>query len=206
MRLDILTLDGSTSGAVVLPEDIFGLEPRKDILHRVVQWQLNKARAGNRRTLTRAEVRGANQKIVRQKGSGGARHGNRKVPQYRSGAKAHGPVVREHTTDLPKKVRRLGLKIALSAKARANELVLLDGAALDAPKTKTLKAALDKLNLKSVLVIDGPEVDANFKMAAQNIPCVDILPVQGANVRDILRRETLVLTKAAVEHLQARLA
>lgn len=206
MKLDVVTLDGGTSGSVELSDDIFGLEPRKDILHRVVQWQLNKAREGNRRTLTRAEVAGANKKMVRQKGSGGARHGNRKVPQFRSGAKAHGPVVREHTTDLPKKVRRLGLKIALSAKARANELVILDGATLDAPKTKTLQAALTKLNLKSALVIDGAEVDANFKMAARNIPLVDVLPAQGANVRDILRREILVLTKAGVEQLQARLA
>ena len=205
MKVDVITLDGQTSGSIELDEAIYALEPRSDILHRVVTWQLTRVRQGSHKSKGRSEISGTTKKFVRQKGSGGARHGNRKAPQFRGGGKAHGPVVRGHETDLPKKVRRLGLKLALSAKAKADELIVLDTAALEDPKTKTLAAKLEKLNWKSALVIDGAAVDENLARAARNIPLIDVLPAVGLNVRDILRRETLVLTRAAVEQLDARL-
>ncbi|MDO9126777.1 MAG: 50S ribosomal protein L4, partial [Parvibaculum sp.] len=152
----------------------------------------------------RSEIALTGKKFVKQKGSGGARHGDRKAPQFRGGGKAFGPVVRSHAFDLPKKVRSLALKLALSAKAKSDNLVILDEAKLAEPKTKAAKDAFEKLGLKSVLVIDGEELDANFALAARNLPNVDVLPVQGINVYDILRREKLVLTKAAVESLEAR--
>ncbi len=205
VTLDVKTLDGETAGSVDLDATIYGLDPRKDILHRVVLWQLDRRRQGTHKTKTRREITGTTKKFVRQKGSGGARHGNRKVPQFRGGGKAHGPVLREHGHDLTKKMRRLGLKHALSAKCKAAELIILETAALDEPRTKILQAKLEGLNLKSALVIDGAVVDENFSRAARNIPLVDVLPVQGINVRDILRRDTLVLTRAALNHLEARL-
>jgi large subunit ribosomal protein L4 len=205
MKLDVIKLDASSAGDIELADEIFGHEPRTDILHRMVNWQMAKARAGDARTKTRAEVRGANRKIWRQKGTGNARHGNNKAPQFRGGGKAHGPKPRDYTFDLPKKVRRLALMHALSAKARGDALTVLDEAALAEPKTKALKEAFAKLGWSNALIIGGPELDRNFALAARNIPNVDVLPAQGINVRDILKRERLVLTREAVAQLEARL-
>jgi large subunit ribosomal protein L4 len=206
MKIDVVTLTADKAGTVDLPDEIFGIaEPRADLLHRYVIWQLAKRRAGTRKTKTRSEVKGANRKIYRQKGTGGARHGNRKVPQFRGGGKAHGPVVRSHEIDLPKKVRRLALRHALSSKAGAGELIVLDEAKMSEPRTRVLAQALGKLGLGSVLVVDGNERDANFYLAARNLPSIDVLPVEGINVYDILRRDKLVLTRAALGELEARL-
>ena len=204
MKIDVTTLEAKKAGSVDLTDDVFALEPRTDILHRMVAWQLAKRQAGTHKTKGRSEIALTGKKFVKQKGSGGARHGDRKAPQFRGGGKAFGPVVRSHAFDLPKKVRSLALKLALSAKAKSDNLVILDEAKLAEPKTKAAKDAFEKLGLKSVLVIDGAELDANFALAARNLPNVDVLPVQGINVYDILRREKLVLTKAAVESLEAR--
>jgi large subunit ribosomal protein L4 len=206
MKADVVTLDGGSAGSVELKDEIFGLEPRKDILARMIAYQLNKRRSGTRWVKDRSEVSGSSRKIVRQKGSGGARHGNKKAPQFRGGGKAHGPVVRSHETDLPKKVRKLALMHALSAKCKASEIIVLDAAKLAEPKTKSLFSAFSKLGLGSVLVIDGGELDNNFRLAARNLPNVDVLPAEGINVHDILRRQKLVLTKAAIVQLEARLA
>lgn len=204
MKVDVTTLAAEKSGTVDLSDAIFGLEPRRDILHRMVAYQLAKRRAGTHSIKTRGEVVGSTKKIYRQKGTGGARHGDRKVSLFRGGAKAFGPVERSHAISLPKKVRALALKHALSAKAQAEELIVLDNASASEPKTKTLKASLAKLGVDHALIIDGAEVEENFKLAARNIANVDVLPVQGINVYDILRRRKLVLTKAAVEALEAR--
>lgn len=204
MKIDVLNMTGKTAGSIELSDDIFGLEPRSDILHRMVVWQLAKRRAGTRKSKTRGEVRGTTRKFLRQKGSGGARHGSRKVPQFRGGGKAMGPVVRSHEIGLPKKVRALALRHALSAKRAAGALIVLDDARLDTPKTNELRRAFDALGLRSALVIDGQAVDENFRRAARNIPMVDVLPAAGINVYDILRRDTLVLTRAALEQVEAR--
>ena len=205
MKIDVKTLSADTAGSVELSDDIFGLEPRKDLLHRMVVYQLAKRRQGTHKVKERGEVAGTTKKRYRQKGTGGARHGNGKASQFRGGGNAHGPRPRDHDIELPKKIRRLALKHALSAKAGAGELVILDEAKSDAPKTKALVASFDKLSLRSVLVVDGTEPDKNFSLAARNIPHVDVLPVAGINVYDVLRRDTLVLTKSAVESLEARL-
>ncbi|WP_068082306.1 50S ribosomal protein L4 [Polycladidibacter stylochi] len=204
MELEVKTLGGSAAGSITVSDEIFGLEPRKDLIQRVVRWQLAKRQAGTHKTLDRSEVTGTTKKFVRQKGSGGARHGNRKVPQFRGGGKAFGPVVRSHAFDLPKKVRALGLKHALSAKAAAGNLIIVEDAKAAEAKTKALKASLSGLGLDSALIVDGKEVDANLGLASRNIPLVDVLPIQGINVYDILRREKLVLTKAAVAALEER--
>ena len=204
MELQVKTLEGGAAGSITVSDEIFGLEPRTDLIHRVVRWQLAKRQAGTHKTLQRSEVSGTTKKFVRQKGSGGARHGNKKAPQFRGGGKAFGPIVRDHGHDLPKKVRALGLKHALSAKAKADSIVVVEDAKAAEAKTKALKAQLDKLGLASALVIDGAEVDNNFALASRNIPHVDVLPVQGINVYDILRANTLVLTKAAVSALEER--
>jgi large subunit ribosomal protein L4 len=204
MKADITTLAAKKAGTVDLSDEIFGLEPRQDILHRMVSYQLAKRQAGTHKSKGRSEISLTGKKFVKQKGSGGARHGDRKAPQFRGGGKAFGPVVRSHAIDLPKKVRALALRHALSSKAKADNLVILEDTKVDAPKTKSLKEAFEKLGLKSALFIDGAEVNENFALAARNIPNVDVLPVQGINVYDILRREKLVLTKAAVESLEAR--
>ncbi|MDD7910617.1 MULTISPECIES: 50S ribosomal protein L4 [Pseudovibrio] len=204
MELEVKTLGGGAAGSITVSEEIFGLEPRTDLIQRVVRWQLAKRQAGTHKTLGRSEVNGTTKKFVRQKGSGGARHGNRKVPQFKGGGRAFGPVVRSHAHDLPKKVRALGLKHALSAKAAAGNLIVLEEAKAGEAKTKALKAQLAGLGLSNVLFVDGAEVDANFGLASRNIPNVDVLPVQGINVYDILRRDTLVLTKAAVAALEER--
>ena len=204
MKADVTTLDAGKAGSVELLDDVFALEPRADILHRMVSYQLAKRQAGTHKTKGRSEISATGKKFVRQKGSGGARHGDRKAPQFRGGGKAFGPVVRSHAIDLPKKVRALALKHALSTKAKGEDLIVLDEAKLDAPKTKALVDAFSKLGLDSALIIDGPELDDNFSRAARNIPQVDVLPAQGINVYDILRRKKLVLTRAALESLEAR--
>jgi large subunit ribosomal protein L4 len=205
MKHDVVTLKaGAKDGTVDLDDAIFGLEPRKDILHRMVTYQLAKRQAGTHKTKERGEVAGSTKKFVRQKGSGGARHGNRKAPQFVGGGKAHGPRVRSHAISLQKKVRRLALKHALSAKVKADELIIIDDASLADAKTKALVTNFARLGVKNALIVDA-QVDENFKKAANNIPDVDVLPVVGANVYDILRREKLVLTKSAVEGLEARL-
>lgn len=205
MKIDVTTLEAKKAGTVDLTDEIFALEPRADILHRMVTYQLAKRQAGTHKTKGRSEIALTGKKFVKQKGSGGARHGDRKAPQFRGGGKAFGPVVRSHAIDMPKKVRALALKLALSAKAKSDNLIVLDEAKLAEPKTKAAKDAFAKLGLaKSVLVVDGAELDTNFALAARNLPHVDVLPVQGINVYDILRREKLVLTKAAIESLEAR--
>jgi large subunit ribosomal protein L4 len=204
MKFDVIKLDGAAAGSVDLSDDIFALEPRRDILFRVVRWQRNKAQAGTHKVKTRRETSYSTKKIVRQKGSGGARHGDRNAPIFRKGGIYKGPTPRSHAHDLPKKVRRLGLMHALSAKAAAGNLVVIDEAA-GATKTAELAKALKSLGWKRALIIDGASVNEEFAQAARNIEGVDVLPSMGANVYDILRRDTLVLTKAAVEALEARL-
>ena len=204
MKIDVTTLAAAKAGTVDLSDDVFGLEPRSDILHRMVSYQLAKRQAGTHKSKGRSDIALTGKKFVKQKGSGGARHGDRKAPQFRGGGKAFGPVVRSHAIDLPKKVRALALKLALSSKAKSDNLVILEDTNVDAPKTKALKDSFAKLGFKNALFIDGAEVNQNFALAARNIPNIDVLPVQGINVYDILRREKLVLTKAAVESLEAR--
>jgi large subunit ribosomal protein L4 len=207
MKLDVIKLDGGKAGSVDLDDAIFGIdEIRGDILQRVVTWQLAKRRSGNHKIQVRNEVSRTSKKMYKQKGTGGARHGSRRAAQFVGGAKAHGPVVRSHAFDLPKKIRALALRHALSSKAKAGTLVVLDSVALTEAKTAALRANFDKIGLKNALVIAGPEVDANFKLAARNIPNVDVLPNAGLNVYDVLRRQTLVLTKDAVEAISARFA
>ncbi|MDU8912192.1 50S ribosomal protein L4 [Aestuariicoccus sp. MJ-SS9] len=204
MKLDVIKLDGGKAGSVELTDEIFDLEPRADILHRVVRWQRNKAQAGTHKVLTRSEVSYSTKKIYRQKGTGGARHGSRKAPIFRKGGIYKGPTPRSHAHDLPKKVRALGLKHALSAKAKAGALVVIDSVESDG-KTKTLASQIKNLGWKRALIIDGAQVNEGFARAAANIEGLDVLPSMGANVYDILKRDTLVLTKAGVEALEARL-
>ncbi|MDP1736416.1 MAG: 50S ribosomal protein L4 [Caulobacter sp.] len=207
MKLDVIKLDGGKAGSVDLDDAIFGIdEIRGDILQRVVTWQLAKRRSGNHKIQVRNEVSRTGKKMYKQKGTGGARHGSRRAAQFVGGAKAHGPVVRSHEFGLNKKVRALALRHALSSKAKSGSLVVLDAAELTDPKTAGLRATLDKMGLKNALIIAGPEVNANFKLAARNIPNIDVLPNAGLNVYDVLRRGTLVLTKAAVEGISARFA
>jgi len=205
MKTKVLTLDNKAAGDIELADEIFGLEPRKDILARMVNYQLAKRRAGTHHAQTRNEVTGSGQKMYRQKGTGRARAGNGKAPQFRGGGKAFGPVVRDHAHSLNKKVRRLAMRHALSAKQAEGALIILDDAVAASPKTKDLKAQLQAMGLENALIVGGPEVDRNLSLAARNIPAIDVLPTQGANVYDILRRHKLVLTKAAVEALEARL-
>jgi large subunit ribosomal protein L4 len=205
MKADVTTLDAKSAGTLDLDESVFGLAPRADLLQRTVVWQLASRRGGDHRTQTRAEVTGTTKKMYRQKGTGGARHGNRKVPQFRGGGRAMGPVIRDHSIKLPKKVRALALKCALSSKQADGNLIVLDAAVMKEPKTSALAKSLKKLGCTSALFIDGDAVDTNFARAAANIPGIDVLPSIGANVYDILRRDKLVLTKAAVEKLEARL-
>jgi large subunit ribosomal protein L4 len=205
MKLDVIKLDGGKADSVELSDEIFGLEPRADILHRVVRWQRNKRQAGTHKVKTRSETSYSTKKIYRQKGTGGARHGDRNAPIFRKGGIYKGPVPRSHAHDLPKKVRKLGLRHALSAKAAEGKLVVLDAAELAEPKTKALARQVKDLGWQRALVIDGAEVQENFARAAANIAGLDVLPSVGANVMDILKRDTLVLTKAGVEALEARL-
>ncbi len=204
MDIKITTLSGDDAGQVTLSDEIFGLEPREDILQRVVRWQLAKKRQGTHKAKGRSEIARTGAKMYKQKGTGRARHHSARAPQFRGGGKAHGPVVRSHEHDLPKKVRALGLKHALSAKARSSSLIIVDELALSEAKTKALLQNMASLGLSNALMIGGAEVDAGFKRAAANIPNLDVLPIQGINVYDILRRGTLVLSKAAVEALEER--
>jgi large subunit ribosomal protein L4 len=204
MRAEVKTLDNGSAGEIELSDVIFGLEPRSDLIHRMVRWQTLKRMAGTHHVQDRSEVTTTAKKMYRQKGTGGARHGDKAVPQFRGGGKAFGPKPRSHAIDLPKKVRALALRHALSAKARAGEVLVLDKAESADGKTKGLKQAFDKLELTNALIIDGAEIEAAFARAARNIPNIDVLPVQGINVYDILRRKRLVLTKAALEALEAR--
>ena len=204
MKLKVIKIDGASAGSVEVGDDIFGLEPRVDILHRVVRWQRNKAQAGTHKAKTRSETSYSRKKIYRQKGTGGARHGDRNAPIFRKGGVYKGPTPRSHAHDLPKKVRALGLKHALSAKAKEGALVILDKATASG-KTGELAKQVKDLGWKRALVIDGAEVSSEFVQAARNIEGLDILPTIGANVYDILKRDTLVLTKAGVEALEARL-
>ena len=205
MKLDVITLDASPAGSIELDDAIFGLEPRKDILHRVVRWQLAKRQAGTHRVLGRSEVRYSTKKIYRQKGTGGARHGSRNAPIFRKGGIYKGPVPRSHAFDLPKKVRALGLRHALSAKAVSGDLVIIEDLNLAEAKTSAVAKAVRERGWKRVLVIDGASVNDGFARAARNIEGIDVLPSMGANVYDILRRDTLVITRAGVEALEARL-
>ena len=204
MKLDVIKLDGKAAGSIDLGDDIFGLEPRVDILHRVVRWQRNNAQAGTHKVKTRRETSYSTKKIYRQKGTGGARHGDRNAPIFRGGGIYKGPPPRSHGHDLPKKVRLMGLKHALSSKVKDGSLVIIDEAQSDG-KTGALAKMVKNLGWKRALIIDGAAVDIGFAKAASNIEGLDILPTMGANVYDILKRDTLVLTKAGVEALEARL-
>jgi large subunit ribosomal protein L4 len=204
MELKITTLDGEEKGSVNLSETIFGLEPRQDLIQRCVVWQLAKRRAGTHKVKGRAEIWRTGKKMYKQKGSGGARHGSQRANLFRGGGRSFGPLVRSHAIDLPKKVRVLALKHALSAKAKDGGIVLIEDAKLAETKTKVLKGHFDKLGVANALIIDGAEVDNGFFLATRNIPNIDVLPIQGINVYDILRREKLVLTKAALDALEAR--
>ncbi len=205
MKTPVHTFDHEAAGEIELDDGVFGADVRRDILHRVVRWQLARRRSGNHQVLERNAVKGSTAKIWNQKGTGRARHGNRKAPQFRGGGVAFGPRVRDHSFKLPKKVRRLGLKIALSAKQAGGDLIVLDEAKLAEATTKSLKAKLEKFGSTKVLLIDGPELDANLELAARNLPGIRLLASQGANVYDILNCDKLALTRAAVEHLEARL-
>ena len=205
MKHDVITLDGGKAGSVELDEALFGLEPRADILHRVVPWQRNNAMAGTHKVKTRSETSYSTKKIYRQKGTGGARHGDRNAPIFRKGGIYKGPTPRDHGHELTKKFRKLGLRHALSAKLKAGELVVIEAAEAAEAKTGALAKQLGKLGWKRALVIDGAEVNDNFAKAARNIANLDVLPSVGANVYDILKSDTLVLTKAGVEALEARL-
>jgi large subunit ribosomal protein L4 len=204
MKLDVIKLDGGKAGSVDLSDDLFGLEPRADILHRVVRWQRNNAQAGTHKVKTRSETSYSTKKIYRQKGTGGARHGDRNAPIFRKGGIYKGPTPRSHGHDLTKKFRKLGLKHALSAKAKAGELVVIENADAEG-KTSALAKQVKNLGWKRALIIDGATVNEGFAQAARNIEGLDILPSMGANVYDILKRDTLVITKAGVEALEARL-
>jgi large subunit ribosomal protein L4 len=204
MQLNVTTLDGNEAGSVTLPDAIFGLEPRSDLIQRCVVWQLAKRRAGTHAVKNRADINRTGKKSVAQKGSGGARHGSMRANLFRGGGRSFGPHPRSHAIDLPKKVRALALRHALSAKAKDGGIVVVDALTAGEAKTKALSAQFEKLGLANALIIGGDTIEENFGRAARNIPNIDVLPVQGINVYDILRRQKLVLTKAAVEALEAR--
>src|SRR6202790_2378676 len=204
MELPLTNFDGEEKGSVSLSDAIFGLEPRQDLIQRCIVWQLAKRRAGTHKVKGRAEIWRTGKKMYKQKGTGGARHGSQRANLFRGGGRSFGPVVRSHEIGLPKKVRVLALKHALSAKAKDGGIVLIDKATVDGGKTKALKASFAKLGLLNALIIDGAEVDAGLRLAARNLPNIDVLPIQGINVYDILRRTKLVLPKAAVDALEAR--
>ena len=205
MKIDVTSFDGQTAGSIELSDEVFGLEPRADLIFRVIRWQLAKRRAGTHAVKNRAEIARTGKKMYKQKGTGGARHGSARVPQFRGGGRAFGPQVRSHEHDLTKKVKALALKHALSAKAKDGAIVIWENAQLAEPKTKLLKAGFDKTGLASALIIDGAAPQINFALAARNLPKIDVLPVEGVNVYDIIRRDKLVLTRSAVDALEARL-
>jgi large subunit ribosomal protein L4 len=204
VKIDVLSLDGAASGSIDLNDEIFGLEPRADLIARMIRYQLAARRAGTHAVKNRAEIARTGKKMYKQKGTGGARHGSARVPQFRGGGRAFGPQVRSHAHDLPKKVRALALRHALSAKAKDGSLIVWQSADLAEPKTKALRSSFAKIGLSNALIIDGAEPQVNFQLAARGIPNVDVLPIQGINVYDIIRRDKLVLTRAAVEALEAR--
>ena len=204
MDLTVKTLDGKDAGKVSLSDQIFGLDPREDIIARMIRYQLAKKQQGTHQTKTRAEISRTGKKMYKQKGTGRARHHSARAPQFRGGGRAHGPVVRSHAHDLPKKIRALALRHALSAKLKSEDVIIVDSLVAAEAKTKALVGQLAGLGLSNALFIGGAELDANFKLAAQNIPNIDVLPVQGINVYDILRRSKLVLSKAAIEALEER--
>ena len=207
MKLDVIKLDGAKGGSIELSDAIFGIaDIRNDILARVVNWQLAKRRGGNHKVQTRNENSRTGKKMYKQKGTGGARHGSRRAPQFVGGSRAFGPIVRSHAFDLPKKIRALGLRHALSSKVKSGSLVILDSAVVTEAKTAALRTQIDKLGWTNALIIAGAEVDTNFRLAARNIPGIDVLPSAGLNVYDILRRGTLVLTKDAIDAINARLS
>ena len=207
MKLNVITLANDQAGEIELSDAVFGItDIRGDILQRCVTWQLAKRRSGNHKIKTRNEVARTGKKMYKQKGTGGARHGSRKAAQFVGGAKTHGPVNRSHAHDLTKKVRALALRHALSSKAKSGSLVVVDAMTLTEAKTAAFRTRVEKLGWTSALVIAGPEVDANLKLAARNIPLIDVLPDAGLNVYDVLRRDTLVLTRDAVAAIEARFA
>jgi large subunit ribosomal protein L4 len=204
MELKVLALDGKESGKATLSKEIFGLEPRADLIQRCVNWQLAKRQRGTHKTKLRGEVNRTTKKMYAQKGTGGARHGAQSAPQFRGGGRSFGPVVRSHAIGLPKKVRALALRHALSSKAKDGGIVVVDKLAAKEAKTSALAKQFGKLGLANALIIDGAEIEANFRTAARNIPNIDVLPIAGINVYDIMRRKTLVLSKAALDALEAR--
>lgn len=204
MRIDVTSLDGEAAGSIDLSDEVFGLAPREDVIARMVRYQLAKQRAGTHQTQGRSDVARTGKKMFKQKGTGSARHGSARAPQFRGGGRAFGPVTRSHAHDLPKKLRALALKHALSAKALEGQIMVWPDAQMAEAKTKVLQASFGKLGLANALIVDGSELNESFRLAARNIPNIDVLPVQGINVYDILRREKLVLTKAAIEALEAR--
>jgi large subunit ribosomal protein L4 len=205
MKIAVKTFDNTAAGEIDLDDSVFGLEVRTDLLFRMVNWQLAKRRSGNHKTKGISEISGTTKKPYKQKGTGHARQGSMRSPQFRGGARIFGPVVRSHAHDLPKKVRKLALRHALSSKAADGKLVVVDAVVADSHKTKGLAAKLTALGLDSALILAGEQIDTNFALAAHNLPSIDVLPSQGANVYDILRRDTLVLSRQAVEQLEARL-
>jgi len=204
MELKILSLDGKQAGSATLPDAIFALEPRKDLIQRCVNWQLAKRQRGTHKVKFKDEINRTGKKMYRQKGTGSARHGSARVPQFRGGGRVFGPHVRSHAHDLPKKVRALALRHALSAKAKDGGILLIDKASIKDSKTKALSKHFEKLEIVNALIIDGAEIEVGFRNAARNIPNIDVLPIQGINVYDIMRRGKLVLTKAALDALEAR--
>ncbi|RPG00542.1 MAG: 50S ribosomal protein L4 [Rhodospirillaceae bacterium TMED63] len=206
MKCDVLTLDNKKAGSIDLADGVFGSEVRKDIISRMVNWQLARRRSGNHKTKNVSEIQGTTAKPWNQKGTGRARAGTVRATQFRGGSTVFGPIVRDHSHKLPRKVRQMAMRSALSSKQADGKLIILEEATLDEPKTKDLAAKLSALGWSNVLIVTGAEVDGNLARAAANIANVDVLPQQGANVYDIIRRDTLVLTKGAAEHLQERLS
>lgn len=205
MKLAIQTWDNKPSGEITLDKDVFGLPVREDILNAMVKYQLAGRRAGTHKVKTRAEVSATGKKAFKQKGTGHARASTTDTPRHRGGGQAHGPVVRDHAHNLTKKMRKLAMKTALSAKAANGQLIVVKDAALASHKTKAMADALNKMGVTNAVIVTGAQVDANFDRATNNIPCIDVLPTAGANVYDILRRHNLVLTQEAVETLTANL-
>ena len=205
MKVNVIDISSKASGTTTLSDAIFGLEPRKDILHRTVVYQLAKKRSGTHKVKNRAEITATTKKMYKQKGTGSARHGSKKVPQFRGGGRAFGPHPRDHSIKLTKKFRKLALKHALSSKLKDGDIVILSEAKLSKPKTSLLVKNLQKMAVDSALFIDASEFDKNFELATMNIPNIDILPVQGINVYDMLKRDKLFITKAALKEIESRL-
>ncbi len=205
MKINVIDISSKASGTTNLSDAIFGLEPRKDILHRTVVYQLAKKRAGTHKVKNRAEITATTKKMYKQKGTGSARHGSKKVPQFRGGGRAFGPHPRDHSIKLTKKFRKLALRHALSSKLKDGNIIILSEAKLSKPKTSLLVKNLQKLAVDSALFIDAKEFDKNFELATMNIPNIDILPVQGINVYDMLKRDKLFITKAALKEIEGRL-